>query len=384
MKSKISLYRETLTGELMVFCHQEPIREAEQLLPNDVNDEKTAREILKKTVETLSGGVNTVLFDNTGYPSVMVRIPMMRKCDLIDGCTDPSPHPAFVNNGKTLACIYVSKYLNSLCDGIAVSLPMKCPEKIHYYDEALQKAREKGSGWNLMPYQLYTAIALFCRRVGRYPSGGNNRGHDYVHPEQKGVITSEGMVLTGSGPACWTHTGGPGGVWDLNGNLNEWVSGYRLLNGQVQMIPADVLYGACSCASDSSSWKALDTEGCYVNPDNAKTLSFDAPERGVRLTTQVKAPGHGGCAFSDVTVDEGIQENDLLHLLGLCPQAARPVEGIEGWRRIDTTGETVPLCGGAFRVEDHGGVFFMGTKPREADYHLAGMRCVFIDLNQAY
>lgn len=384
MHAMISLYRDTLAGEYTVFRYPEPIREATKRIPLDSCQEDKAREALIKAVEGISGGANTVLFDDAGYPSVMVRIPMMRRCDLIDGCTDLSPHPAFVFGGKTLPKIHVSKYLNSVRDGVAVSLPMQCPEKIHRYDNAVTMAKAKGAGWQLMPCQLLTAIALSCRRAGRYPSGGNIMGHDYLHPEQQGVIASEGMVLTGSGPACWTHTGGYEGIWDLNGNLNEWASGFRLMNGQVQFIPTDDLYARRDCSSASPLWKALDADGRYTAADGTTTLYYDAPENGVRLTTQLKAPGHGGCAFSDVTVDTGVHENALLHLLGLCPQPACPVEGVEGWRRIDTTGETMPLCGGAYRVEDHGGVFFMGTKPRHADYHLAGMRSVFIDINQAY
>ena len=69
---------------------------------------------------------------------------------------------------------------------------------------------------------------------------------------------------------------------------------------------------------------------------------------------------------------------ERLRLLGLYP----PEEGLgprAGWRWISTEGECMPLCGGAFRIADHSGMFFMGvTKPRDVDYALSGMRCVYI------
>ena len=49
-----------------------------------------------------------------------------------------------------------------------------------------------------------------------------------------------------------------------------------------------------------------------------------------------------------------------------------------GWRWIYTDGETIPLCGGAYRADDHAGVFFAGmTYPRTKNYELTGFRVVY-------
>lgn len=50
-----------------------------------------------------------------------------------------------------------------------------------------------------------------------------------------------------------------------------------------------------------------------------------------------------------------------------------------GWRWISTEGEALPLSGGAFRIMNHSGIFFLGiTKPRDVDYELSGVRTIYV------
>src|SRR5512137_556938 len=65
----------------------------------------------KSAVERLSGGTNTVLLDDVGMPSVMVRIGRMASSDLLAAASD-EVHPAFVAGGTVLDYIYISKYQN--------------------------------------------------------------------------------------------------------------------------------------------------------------------------------------------------------------------------------------------------------------------------------
>ena len=55
-------------------------------------------------LEAATGGNNTLLLDDTGMPSVMVRIPMFLWSDVLSGAED-EPCSAFVVGGKTLDCI---------------------------------------------------------------------------------------------------------------------------------------------------------------------------------------------------------------------------------------------------------------------------------------
>lgn len=66
-------------------------------------DEAGARAALKAAVEALSGGENTVLYDDAGLPSVMVRIDARRY--------GGPASPAFTARGRAVDVVWVSKYL---------------------------------------------------------------------------------------------------------------------------------------------------------------------------------------------------------------------------------------------------------------------------------
>jgi len=72
---------------------------------------------LKLAVEALSGGKNTVLFDDdlgTGgesFPSIMVRVPMFHSLNVLAGAPD-APHPMFVVDDVALPEVFISKYQN--------------------------------------------------------------------------------------------------------------------------------------------------------------------------------------------------------------------------------------------------------------------------------
>ena len=58
-------------------------------------------------LEAASGGKNTLLFDDLGRPSVMVRIPMFLWSDVLEGAPQ-EPCSAFIVGGKVLDSIYIS------------------------------------------------------------------------------------------------------------------------------------------------------------------------------------------------------------------------------------------------------------------------------------
>ena len=87
--------------------------------------------------------------------------------------------------------------------------------------------------------------------------------------------------------------------------------------------------------------------------------------------------GLGNCAFRDITAESGIAEQPLKLLTLLPPQADLPAEA--GWRWIATDDEALPLSGGAFRIMNHSGIFFLGlTKPHNVDYELSGVRTIYV------
>ncbi len=332
----------------------------------------------KAAVECLSGGTNTVLLDDAGMPSVMVRVDRMALSELMDSAAE-SPHPAFVAGGKPVDAIYYSKYQNIVCRGRGYSLPLKDPQTYVSFDEARAYCAAKGPGWGLTPYALRAALALWARRNGTMPRGNNNGGYDIFHPEEAGWPTEGGRVATGSGPISWSHNGRLDGIFDLNGNMNEWDDGLRVVDGEIQIVPGALcMLAGASITADSALWRAILSDGTLVPPGTAGTLRYRGHEGGIRLTTSsANEPGRFNCAFHAIRSDEGVAVPELLKALALYPETEQDTYG--GWRWLDTKGECMPICGGAHRAVDHAGVFFMGlTFPRTHKYELSGFRCAYL------
>ena len=197
---------------------------------------------LKLAVEGMSGGKNTVLFDDMDMPSIMVRIPQMKFADLITGGTQ-DVHDAFICNEVTYESLYIGKYLSTVVGGRAYSLAGKDPAVNMDFDTARAYCRAKGAGWHLPTNALYAAIALWCKANKTLPHGNTNYGADHANPYERGFAScsrdSNGKVqrtATGSGPDTWYHDyNAATGIADLCGNVWEWAGGLRLVDGEIQV-----------------------------------------------------------------------------------------------------------------------------------------------------
>ncbi|HEX2946804.1 MAG TPA: hypothetical protein VHT96_12700 [Clostridia bacterium] len=336
----------------------------------------------KSSVELLSGGTNTVLVDDRGIPSVMVRVPLLTNRDLLRKGSD-TVHPAFMLRGEPQKALYISKFQNILIDGRGYSLPLKDPAYGVPFEQALEACRAKGDGWHLSSFALRAALVLWMRQNGFLPHGNSDDGCDFLHREERGMPTLDGRVATGSGPVTWAHNHSRDGIFDLTGNLNEWFAGLRLMNGEIQIIPGcDCALPECDMSQDSHDWRAVLPDGTLADPGSQDTLKFDYRDGAIRLTTRIgECTGEPhDCSFKDVRAEEGLCLPELIYSLILCPEDS---DGLyDGWRWIKTEGECLPLCGGAHRVQNHAGVYFLGmTYPRTKNYELAGFRsaCILKD-----
>lgn len=253
---------------------------------------------LKLAVEALSGGKNTVLFDDLGMPSIMVVIPKGKISDVIDGGPQ-NTHPAFIVNGVEKNQIYISKYQNIVYNGRAYSLPFKDPAVYVTFDQAKQYCEAKGAGWHLMTNAEWAYIALWCKKNGFMPRGNNQYGADISAPHEKGVQTyfdsgagKTERVATGSGPASWAHDNTNAGIFDLNGNVWEWVGGLRLKDGEIQIIPNNDAAQAVDQSVTSTLWKAILQDGSIVDPGTAGTLKYDNSVAGDATQTDHKVGGN--------------------------------------------------------------------------------------------
>lgn len=342
---------------------------------------------LKLSIEALSGGKNTVLFDDLGMPSVMVPFPKLKMSDLIAGGSE-NIHPAFSVDGVEKSVIYVSKYQNIVLNERGYSLPMRDPRASLNFDQAVTYCRNKGKGWSLTPYSLWSAIALWCRKNGTMPRGNNNYGADHAYGHEKGVPTyyESGKIArcaTGSGPNTWNHNWMPDGIADLNGNVWEWCAGMRLMNGEIQIIPyANCMAADASMGASSTLWKAIAADGTLVEPGTAGTLKYNYVSGHIQLTSGDITPEDTwrGDTYQNMTLDSALTVPEIAKALLIYPDEPGGDYGGDG-HYMNNSGERLPLCGGSWRNTSSAGVFDVYLRnPRSDSLADIGFRSAYCEL----
>jgi hypothetical protein len=337
-------------------------------------------------IEALSGGSNTVILDDLGMPSVMVAFPKLKNSDIFEGGSAVT-HPAFIVNGTEKDKVYVSKYQNIVLNSRAYSLPGRDPKTSINFDTAVTDCRNKGTGWSLMPFSLWAAIALWTRKNGTQPRGNNNYGCDYSKSWEKGVPTTKGSdgktnhVATGSGPESWYHDWTKNGIADLNGNVWEWTAGLRLNAGEINIVEnANVFDSSVSLGESSDAWKAINASGELVTKGTDGSLKLDFLSSKLTLTTDaITYTGSNGYSFSGMGIKDGLTAPELAKALILYPDGgATAYTG--NYRYFNMSGERVAICGGSWAYASDAGAFYVNlSTTRSYSSGFLGFRSAFVN-----
>ena len=353
----------------------------------------SAPDALRQSVEAASGGVNTVLYDAKGYPSVMCVVPRFNIED-IDAGLGSGVHPAFLVGGVQKSEIFVGKFQAGVHDDHAVSLPGQDPAVSINFDTADSRCSVKGPGWHMMTNAEWSAVALWCWKNGFMPRGNTDRGRDHAQTYETGRredggtpgdSTGSGRTLTGSGPASWYHDNTPRGIADLTGNVWEWMRGLRLVDGEIQIIPDNnAALTDADHSAGSDLWRAILQDGSLVNPGSSSTLKWDAtgatgsgsPILNTSVTSQSGGSSSARQQYKDLTAEAGVTVPERLKVLGLFPHATDMERGRFYMRN---EGERLPRRGGDRSGAGDAGVFALALFSGRSDSNPAfGFRPAFV------
>jgi sulfatase modifying factor 1 len=355
---------------------------------------------LNLVVKTVAAN-NEIILDRGDEPSVMVRIPMFTLDQVVDGAP-ATPHPAFIVAGTTVPEIWISKYQNTVINGLAQSLPASDPTGSLTYDEAIAACTAKGPGWHLITNAEWAAIALWCRKNGFFPEGNNWLGKaktDAVYEAIPSSYDDQGRrahILTGTGPQHWSHNNEPNGIRDLNGNVVEFVTGVRTVYGEIQIIPDNDAALPTDMGPHSPAWQAILADGTHVTPGTPGTLKYDFRHLEER-EGKVSSAGLEGdgyfvisteivhryedtkfAPFNEIVAADGVAIPDELKALALAPYDA----GYHGDDAVfinNGVPEKIMNRGGAQHSHTSGGVFFLsGNGVRDRRSPAIGFRSAYI------
>lgn len=234
---------------------------------------------LRRSVEAASGGRMTVHYTANGLPSYFYVQPKFLCEDIAPGGElGTGTHEAFLFGGAEDAEIFIGAYQASIVNGEAVSQPGKTPDVIINYDNARSACQAAGAGFDLMTTWDWAAISLWCMANGFQPRGNTNHGRHHDNRWETGVRQDNGVmgsssgvsnILTGSGPAHWRHDGTNAGVSDMVGNVWEWLSGMKIVDGRVFLspdnsVPVETGYsdtGWDMPTASATNWSTIATTG---------------------------------------------------------------------------------------------------------------------------
>ena len=349
------------------------------------------KDSLRQSVELASGGEQTVLYTAKGQPTYMN---IVKKFDMstIDASLSGT-HPAFIVDGVEKPEIFIGTYQGRIVNGELLSLPNVEPSHSTNYDNFLTAARACGNGHHLITNAEWSAVALQCYKNNTQPMGNSYYGRSSEDPLligrradglNPGNTSGSARTLTGSGPVQWRHNGKENGIADLSGNVWEWNSGMRLLNGEIQIIENNnAAKSAINLGAASTEWKAIDgATGNLVTPDGSGTTPGTV-KFATSGTADYTINGSTFGAIKNLSTVNPVSAAALIKLKALClfpvVDAVATFNGDGLW--LNLTIESLPIRGGSWNNAASAGVFALDLGNARSNTHTrVGARPAFVNL----
>jgi len=268
---------------------------------------------LRRSVEAASGGKMSVFYTAKNQPSYFVRIPKFN-------CEDAAPGgeigtgvlESFKFGAEYDAEIWVGAYAGAVLNGEGVSQPGIPAGYSINYDNARAACQACGPGFDLQTHWDWAAIMHWCMANGFEPRGNTNYGRHHDSRYETGTRQDNGVpgdgsgignILLGSGPASWRHDGTMSGISDLVGNVWEWMSGFKAVDGRIFLssdneIPAESAYVDSGFDMPGDDiWAAMVTTGASELLKRAAIVPKGINDPTGRLYTTIteeRLPSRGG------------------------------------------------------------------------------------------
>lgn len=248
--------------------------------------------------------------------------------------------------GKIVPAILISQYHNTVLRNVPVSLPYQQPKHTIRLDDAARACRRKGKGWHLMTNAEFVYLLHEAEELGHTIGGNTNYGKNAKNPEEKGILYDSYRTLTGCDPLSWSHDGTAAGVFGINGNFWDMVTGLRLHHGVIEYIK-DNDAAVAGYEDEAPEWLVAEVNG--------KPLKlYGSSDGGVKLSIADEIEENwDGCHISELQLDGMEEVPEIAYKLGIVPHDWKnETAGIWADSELE---ETVPFRGSSFYNTSSGG-----------------------------
>lgn len=188
------------------------------------------------------------------------------------------------------------------------NIPVSLPGKVVWTQidwtnakQACANRKINGQACHLVTMKEWATVCLLTKLLGHDIRGNNNYGWDYrdAHEWAHGAVadsTQSGRVLSGTGPVSWSHNGLASGIFDLVGNVWEWID--FIINDGVYTHKKKALI------NDSDGITAKDTTITLDNMENGDTWPTSGTiqiEDEIITYGAINYQGNGKAVLSDCT-----------------------------------------------------------------------------------